>query len=127
MIFALVLAFFFAGMFALVADLGALFIAYNRVDGGALLAIQSGASAVDQGSFYAGRLQLDPGLALQRCAASLAASHLSGTCSADVRSVSADVRESVALPVPLLGLSAPVHVLRTAQPAFGGSSAVTTT
>ena len=39
MIFALVLAFFFAGMFALVADLGALFIAYNRVDGGALLAM----------------------------------------------------------------------------------------
>jgi len=126
-IFALVLAFFFAGMLALVADLGALFIAYNRVDGAVLLAIQAGASAVDQGSFYTGSLALDPAEAQRRCADSLAASRLPGGCSADARSVTADVRQSVVLPVPVLGLSAPVHVIRTAQPAFGGSSAVTTT
>jgi hypothetical protein len=126
-IFALMLALLFAGMFALVADLGALFVAYNRVDGAALLAIQAGASAIDQGSFYTGRLQLDPSTAEQRCTTSLAEAHLQGACSADARSITVDVRQSVALPVPLLGVRAPVHVSRTARPAFGGSSAQATT
>ncbi|HEY4028474.1 MAG TPA: hypothetical protein VGO86_18750 [Candidatus Dormibacteraeota bacterium] len=127
MIFTLVLALFFVGMLALVADLGALFVAYNRVDDGALLAIQSGASAIDEGSFYTGRLRLDATAARQRCEDSLAAAHLDGRCSADARSVTADVHQLVTLPVPLLGLMAPVHVTRSAQPAFGGGSAVTTT
>ena len=127
MIFALVLALFFAGMLALVADLGALFIAYNRVDDGVLLAIQAGASAIDEGSFYTGTLQLDPVAARQRCQDTLDAARLDGRCTADARSVSADVHQVVALPVPLLGLRAPVHVSRSAQPAFGGGSAVTTT
>jgi len=126
-IFAVVLALFFAGMLALVADLGALFVAYNRVDDGALLAIQAGASAIDQGSFYSGGLQLDAVAARRRCDDSLATAHLDGGCTADTGSVTADVHEVVALPVPLLGLSAPVHVSRTARPAFGGSAAVRTT
>ncbi len=66
-IFALVLVFFLVGMLALVADLGTLFVAYNRVDDGALLATQAGASAIDQGSFYGGSLRLDPQAAEQRC------------------------------------------------------------
>jgi hypothetical protein len=126
-IFAVVLALFFAGMLALVADLGALFVAYNRVDDGALLAIQAGASAIDEGSFYTGTLRLDPVAARQRCQDALDAAQLDGQCTADARSVSADVRQLVALPVPLLGLRAPVHVSRSAQPAFGGGAAVTTT
>jgi hypothetical protein len=126
-IFALVLALFFAGVLALVADLGALFIAYNRVDDGALLAVQSGASAIDEGTFYTGTLQLDPTTARERCQDALAAAGLDGRCEADARSVSADVRQLVPLPVPLLGLRAPVHVSRSAHPAFGGSSAVTAT
>jgi hypothetical protein len=126
-IFALVLAFFFVGMLALVADLGALFVAYNRVDDGVLLAVQAGASAIDEGSFYTGSLRLDPAAARRRCQDSLSAAHLDGRCAADPRSVTADVRQLVALPVPLLGLRAPVHVARSAQPAFGGGSAVTTT
>jgi hypothetical protein len=126
-IFALVLAFFFVGMLALVADLGALFVAYNRIDGGVLLAVQAGASAIDEGSFYTGGLQLDAPAARQRCQDALAAAHLDGRCTADTRSVTADVRQLVALPVPLLGLHAPVHVSRTAQPAFGGGEAVRTT
>jgi hypothetical protein len=126
-IFALVLAMFFAGMLALVADLGALFVAYNRVDDGALLAIQAGASAIDEGSFYTGRFQLDAEAARQRCQETLVLAQLDGTCSADARSVSADVHQLVTLPVPLLGLRAPVHVTRSAQPAFGGGAAVTTT
>jgi len=125
--FAVVLALFFVGMLALVADLGALFVAYNRVDDGALLAIQAGASAIDEGSFYTGRLQLDATVARQRCEDSLAAARLDGRCDADATSVTADVRQVVVLPVPLLGLRAPVHVSRSARPAFGGSSAVTTT
>lgn len=124
-IFALVLAFCFVGMVALVADLGALFVAYNRVDDAALLAIQAGASAIDEGSFYAGSLRLDPLAAQQRCLDSLAAAHVPGHCAADAHSITADVHQSVALPVPLLGVQAPVHVSRTAQPAYGGSTAVT--
>jgi len=126
-IFALVLALFFAGMLALVADLGALFVAYNRVDDGALLAVQAGASAIDEGSFYTGSLQLDPAAARQRCQDALSAARLDGRCAADGRSVTADVRQQVALPVPLPGLRAPVDVSRSARPAFGGGSAVTTT
>jgi hypothetical protein len=126
-IFAVVLALFFAGMLALVADLGALFVAYNQVDDAALLAVQAGASALDLGSFYGGSLQLDASTARQRCEDSLAASRLQGRCSADARSVSVDVHQLVALPVPVLGLRAPVHVARTARPAFGGGAAVVTT
>jgi hypothetical protein len=126
-IFAIVLALFFVGMLALVADLGALFVAYNRVDDGALLAIQAGASAIDEGSFYSGSLRLDATAARQRCQDSLAAAHLAGRCTADARSVTADVHQAVALPVPILGVQAPVHVSRSARPAFGGSSAVTAT
>lgn len=122
-VFALVLALFFVGMIALVADAGALLVAYNRVDDGVLLAAQAGASAIDQGSFYTGRLRLDPDTAIARCDGSLAAAGLRGGCRADDGSVTADVRQSVELPVPLLGLSAPVHVARTARPAFGGSTA----
>jgi hypothetical protein len=123
-IFALVLAFFLVGMLALVADLGTLFVAYNRVDDGALLATQAGASAIDQGSFYGGSLRLDPQAAEQRCQESLAVANLPGTCTADTRSITADVDLVVALPVPLLSLQAPVHVSRRAQPAFGGNTAV---
>jgi hypothetical protein len=126
-IFALVLALFFAGMLALVADLGALFIAYNRVDDGALLAVQAGASAIDEGSFYTGSLQLDASAARQRCQDTLDAARLDGRCTADARSVRVEVRQVVPLPVPVLGLRAPVHVSRSAQPAFGGGAAVTTT
>jgi hypothetical protein len=126
-IFALVLSMFFAGMLALVADLGSLFVAYNRVDDAVLLAVQAGASAIDEGSFYTGGLELDAAAAAQRCQDSLTNAHLDGRCSADGRSVSADVRQLVPLPVPVLGLRAPVHVSRTAQPAFGGGSAVRTT
>jgi hypothetical protein len=126
-IFAIVLALFLAGMIALVADLGALFVAYNRVDDGALLAIQAGASAIDEGSFYTGHLQLDAGTAQRRCQESLRLAQLDGHCSADARSVAVDVRQVVPLPVPVFGVTAPVHVSRIARPAFGGSAAETTT
>lgn len=126
-VFALVLALFFVGMLALVADLGAVFVAYNRVDDGALLASQAGASAIDQGLFYSGSLRLDPTLARQRCLDSLVSAHLTGTCAADAHAVTASVGGAVDLPIPLLGLTAPVHVTRTALPAFGGRAAVTAT
>ena len=125
-IFALVLAFCLVGMLALVADLGTLFVAYNRADDGALLATQAGASAIDQGSFYGGSLRLDPQAAEQRCYDSLAVAHLPGHCAADPRSIAVDVDLAVALPVPLLGLRAPVHVSRRAEPAFGGNKADST-
>lgn len=126
-IFAISLIFFFAGMLALVADLGALFIAYNRIDDAALLASQAGASAIDQGAFYSGRVRLDPGLASQRCQESLASADVRGECSADARAVTAETGQLVKLPVPVLGWSAPVHALHRARPAFGGSAAAGTT
>jgi hypothetical protein len=126
-IFALVLALLLSGLTALVADLGAVFVAYNRVDDSALLAIQAGASAVDEESFYTGHLELDAPVASQRCRDSLADAGLTGTCSADTRSVTVDVTYVVKLPVQLFGLQAPVHVHRTARPAFGGRAAETTT
>lgn len=126
-IFALVLALYFVAMLALVADLGAVFVAYNRVDDGALLASQAGASAIDQGLFYSGSLRLDPTLARQRCLDSLATAHLAGTCAADAHTVTASVGQAVDLPIPLFGLHAPVRVSRTARPAFGGRAAVTAT
>lgn len=126
-IFAITLVFFFAGMLALIADMGAVLVAYNRVDDAALLASQAGASAIDEGAFYTGRLRLDPGLARRRCQESLAGATLSGSCSADAVAVTADVGELVALPVPLLGLRAPVRVQRSARPAFGGSAAADNT
>lgn len=126
-VFALVLAFFLAGMLALIADLGTVFVSYNRIDDAVLLAIQAGASAVDRGSFYTGQLALDPGAAEQRCQDSLTAAHLTGRCTADARSVRAEVNVAVELPVPLLGVRVPIHVGRTARPAFGGTAAVTAT
>ncbi len=125
-IFAIALVFCLVGMLALVADAGTMFVAYNRIDDGALLAIQAGASAIDEGSFYTGSLRLDPLAAQQRCQEALATALLPGHCIADAHSITADVYQTVALPVPLFAIRAPIHVHRTAQPAFGGRSAVTT-
>jgi hypothetical protein len=123
-VFALTLALFFTGMIVLVADVGALFVAYNRVDGAALLAVQSGASAIDAGSFYAGSLRLDQTEAERRCEQSFQNAGVSGTCSAaGGRVVAADARQTVRLPLSLFGAQATVHVSRTAQPAYGGKKA----
>src|SRR5262249_59363192 len=107
-------------------DLGTLLVPDTGVDAPAVLPTQAGAPAIDQGSFYTGTLRLDPQAAKQRCGAPLAAARLQGRCTADVRSITADVSQVVTLPVPLLGVRAPIHVSRTAQPAFGGSTAETT-
>ncbi len=125
-IFVVVLALLFVGMIALVADVGSLLVSYNRVDDGALLAIQAGASAIDEGSFYGGSLNLDPTAARQRCEESLAAAQLPGHCTADSQTITVQIDKLVSLPVPLLGLTAPVHVSRVGQPAFGGNQAVNT-
>jgi hypothetical protein len=123
-VFALTLALFFTGMIALVADLGAVFIAYNRVDSAALLAVQAGASAIDANAFYAGSIRLDQAEAERRCQDSLATAGVSGSCSAvGGRLMRAEARQLVRLPLPLPGLQAPVRALRTAEPAYGGRSA----
>jgi hypothetical protein len=123
-VFALTLALFFIGMIVLVADAGALFVAYNRIDSAALLAVQSGASAIDAGSFYAGTLRLDRAEAERRCQQSFAGAGVSGTCSAaGGRVVTADARQQVRLPLSLLGAHATVRVVRTALPAYGGTRA----
>jgi hypothetical protein len=66
-VFALVLSMFFVWMIALVGDAGALYVAYNRLDDAALLAAQSGASAIDAAQLYQGTLRLDVGRARLAC------------------------------------------------------------
>jgi hypothetical protein len=120
-VFALTLALFFTGMVALVVDLGAVFVAYNRVDSAALLAVQAGSSAIDAGAFYAGSIRLDEAEAERRCQESLVTAGVSGSCSAaGGLLIRAEARQLVHLPLPLPGLGAPVRVMRTARPAFGG-------
>ncbi|MBJ7598626.1 MAG: hypothetical protein DLM67_15320 [Candidatus Nephthysia bennettiae] len=122
-VFALTLALFFSGMIVLVADAGALFVAYNRIDSAALLAVQSGASAIDANSFYAGSLRLDQVEAERRCRESFQHAGVSGSCRASGRQVAAEARQAVQLPLSLFGAQANVRVLRTALPAYGGTSA----
>jgi hypothetical protein len=123
-VFALTLALFFTGMVALVADLGAVFVAYNRVDAAALLAVQAGASAIDASAFYAGSVRLDESEAERRCHESLVSAGVSGRCSATGGLlIHAEARQLVRLPLPIPGLEAPVRVMRTARPAFGGKTA----
>lgn len=122
-VFALTLSLFFAGMIVLVADVSALFVAYNRIDSAALLAVQSGASAIDAGSFYAGALRLDQSEAERRCRESLQSAGVAGTCSASATEIVARARQPVELPLSLFGARATVSVLRTALPAYGGTSA----
>ena len=122
-VFALTLALFFTGMIVLVADVSALFVAYNRIDSAALLAVQSGASAIDANTFYAGSLRLDQAEAESRCRQSLQDARVSGSCSASGRQVIAEARQVVRLPLTLFGAQATVSVLRTALPAYGGTRA----
>jgi hypothetical protein len=122
-VFALTLALFFAGMIVLVADVSALFVAYNRIDSASLLAVQSGASAIDADSFYAGALRLDQAEAERRCRQSLEDAGVAGTCTASTRHIQARARQAVNLPLTLFGAQATVSVLRTALPAYGGTTA----
>ncbi|MDQ6772388.1 MAG: hypothetical protein M3024_05280 [Candidatus Dormibacteraeota bacterium] len=127
-VFALVLALFLAAMVALVGDLGKVFVTYSHVDGEALLAVQAGATAIDQQSLYGGVLRLDVTQARLRCEASLSRANLPGDCSRTGPGlVVAVVDMTVSLPVPLLGAAAPVHVQRTARPGYGGNSGTVTT
>ena len=127
-IFALVLSFFLVWMIALVADVGTLYVAYDRFDNAALLAAQAGASAVDTGQLYQGNLRLDVGQARLFCQQSLGAAGVQGNCDQTTPAlVVADVREAVQLPVTLLGQSAVVHIQHAARPAYGGVIGTVTT
>ena len=127
-IFALVLSLFFIWMIALVADVGALYVAYDRLDNAALLAAQAGASAIDTGQLYQGNLRLDVGQARSFCQESLTSAGVQGNCDQTSPTlVVADVRQAVQLPVTLLGQTAVVHIRHAAKPAFGtGVGTVTT-
>jgi len=127
-IFALVLSLFLVWMIALVADVGTLYVAYDRFDNAALLAAQAGASAVDTGQLYQGNLRLDAGQARLFCEQSLTGAGVQGSCDQTTSTlVVADIREAVQLPVTLLGQSAVVHIRHAAKPAYGtGVGTVTT-
>ena len=127
-IFALVLSLFFVWMIAMVADLGTLYVAYDRLDNAALLAAQAGASAIDTGELYQGNLRLDVSQARLFCQQSLGAAGVQGNCDQTTPAlVVADVSEAVQLPVTLLGQSAVVHIQHAAKPAYGGVVGTVTT
>ena len=127
-IFALVLSLFLVWMIALVADVGTLYVAYDRFDNAALLAAQAGASAIDTGQLYQGSLRLDVGQARLFCEQSLSAAGVQGSCEQTTSMlVVADIRQAVQLPVTLLGQSAVVHIRHAAKPAYGAGVGTVTT
>ena len=128
MVFAIVLSLFFVWMIALVADVGTLYVAYDRFDNAALLAAQAGASAIDTGQLYQGNLRLDVDQARLFCQQSLGAAGVAGNCDQTTSTlVVADVRETVQLPVTLLGQGAVVHIRHAAKPAYGAGVGTVTT
>lgn len=125
--FAVVLAFVFVGLLALIADLGALFTAYTRADNVALLAAQAGASRIDEAAFYNGQIVLDPAGASAQCATAITAGNLPQatshcTLNAARTSVTADIQFRAQLPMPVPGTSAPIHVTETAQVVYGDTT-----
>lgn len=123
-IFAVMLALVLVGMLALMADLGAVFTTYTRADNLALLAAQSGAAAIDYNQVYNGRVVLDQAAATSRCSDVLRPATNTFKCNVDVarNRVDADVQMTPGLPLPIWGVSRPVHVVRTAFAVYGGET-----
>jgi len=121
-VFALVSAFILLGTMALVGNVQVLFVNFDRADAAALLAAQAGASAIDEAALYENRVQLSPGLAVDRCrtAGSQVAHVVSVQCTISGNSVRAVVVERVEMPVPLWSGAETVQASRTARPAYGG-------
>jgi hypothetical protein len=129
--FAVVLAFLFVGLLALIADLGAVFTAYTRADNVALLAAQAGASQIDRNEFYGGRILLDLNDAPRQCNAAISAAIEAGnlpkpiascTLNAARTAVTADIQFSAQMPMPIPGTRAPVHATQTAQVIYGDTT-----
>ncbi|MGH7870094.1 MAG: TadE/TadG family type IV pilus assembly protein [Candidatus Dormibacteraceae bacterium] len=120
-IFAIVLAFLLVGMLALVADLGTIFTTYTRADNLALLAAQAGSTGLSQGQFYNGQIALDPALAQSRCQQVFqhGAEGQQASCSVQNGEVVADIKLDARLPLPIFGVTVPIHVIRNAQPIYG--------
>ena len=129
--FAIMMTFVFLSLIALVGDADTLMVRYNEVNSEALLGAQAGATAIDEGAFYQGVHQLEPGLAVQRCqsialSGSNAPTH-KVTCTFNAgppTTVTATVSQDVALPVPLFMATATVRASHTGQPVFGGRTVV---
>jgi Flp pilus assembly protein TadG len=127
--FAVVLAFMLIGMLGLIADLGAVFTAYTQADDVALLATQAGASAIDTQEFYNGRIVLDAAGARDRCKQVLASASYGGPSDCTIKggSVQADVQTAVHLPLPIWGVTVPIHVSRQAHGVYGDVTGKRTT
>jgi hypothetical protein len=104
-------------------------VRYNQVNAEALLAAQSGASAVDENAFYQGVHIVDPNLAVQRCSSiplhgGTAQVHQISCVPLLVDGipvgVTATVSWQVSLPIPLLP-NATVRSTRNGRAVFGGA------
>jgi hypothetical protein len=127
--FAITMTFMFLALIALVGNAVVLMVRYNQVNSEALLGAQAGATAVNEDAFYAGRRELDPGLAVSRCQSIPLMGGGGGTHSVNCRltadnAVTATVTWQVPLPVPLFMTSATVRATRTGQAVFGGQQAL---
>lgn len=118
--FALVLSLVLVVLLALVVDLAAVITDYDRAALAATVGAQAGATAVDTDTYYrTGRRQLLPGQAQTLCRAAV---NLPTTpsCAVSGDTITVTVRQSVALPLTLLGVTVPISVTRRAAGVFGG-------
>jgi Flp pilus assembly protein TadG len=118
--FALVLMLVLVVLVALVVDLAAVVRDYDRTALAATVGAQAGATAVDTDTYYrTGRRQLLPGQAQTLCQ-SAAGLSTPPVCTVSGDTITVTVRQSVALPLTLLGASVPISVTRQATGVFGG-------
>ncbi len=118
--FALILMLVLVALVALVVDLAAVVTTYDRAALAATVGAQAGATAVDTDTYYrTGRRQLLPGQAQTLCQ-SAADLPTEPTCAVSGDTITVTVRQSVALPLTVLGASVPISVTRQATGVFGG-------
>lgn len=123
--FAITMTFMFLSLIALVGDSVTLMVRFNQVNAEALLAAQTGASAVNEADFYAGVHSLDPVEAVRRCQSiqlrgGTAQTHQVQCAFVAPDGVTATVSWQVSLPIPLLP-NATVRSTRNGRAVFGGA------
>jgi len=125
--FAITMTFLFLALIALVGDADVLMVRYNQVNSLALLAAQTGATAVDEQDFYNGNYHLkttEPDSAIDRCESVSPNVRCHLDAAAQPTRVTATASMQVSLPIPLFGTTATVSSTRTGQAVFGGAQAL---
>lgn len=121
-VFALMMAFVFLGLLALVGNSAVLMYGYEQASAEALVGAQAGASDVDLQQLYRFNVRALAADAATECQA--AATQEPGTSASCTVSggnrVTAVVTKQVRLPIPLVPVDATVTARHSAQAVFGG-------